>query len=231
MSGAHSLLGKGIYSVPEAARLAGVNSRRIHRWMLGYEHGAKGGRRAATRVVRGDLPESAGQLGLSFLDLVEIRFVNHFRETGVAWRTIRVASERAAELLGLEHPFSTRRFRTDGKAILLEIAEESGEGDLLDLVQDQMAFGRILAPFLYKGLDFEDDVAARWWPMDRRHSVVLDPARVFGQPIVDREEVPTATLAAACKAEGSAERAAQIYEVRVKSVLDAVEFENRLRAA
>jgi uncharacterized protein (DUF433 family) len=67
--------------------------------------------------------------------------------------------------------------------------------------------------------------------MDRRRQVVLDPARAFGQPIVDREGVPTATLAESYEAEGSIERVAGWFEISVASVRDAVEFEQQLSAA
>jgi hypothetical protein len=191
MARTETRIGKGIYSVAEASLLSRVPQRRIRRWLQGYEYKIAGQRRTSSPVLRRDFDSPDGILSLSFLDLLEVRFVNEFRQQGVSWNTIRVASQRAVEVLGHDHPFSTKRFRTDGKTILLEIAQEAEEAALLDLVRDQYAFRRIVAPFL-KGVEFgPEDVARRWWPMNRRNAVVLDPARAFGQPIVHREGVPT----------------------------------------
>ena len=40
-----------------------------------------------------------------------------------------------------------------------------------------------------------DDMPARWWPMGREETAGLDPARSFGQPIVNDGGVPTTVLA------------------------------------
>jgi uncharacterized protein (DUF433 family) len=225
-------LGRGIYSVPEASRLTKVSSQRIRRWVRGYEYQVRRQRRTSRPVIAADYPSASGSLTLSFLDLIEVRFVNEFRLAGVSWAAIRIASNRAKQIVAEDHPFSTKRFRTDGKTILIDIAHESGEEELLDLVRNQFAFRKVIWPFLYKGLEFgSEDVAARWWPMDRRRHVVIDPTRSFGQPIVDREGVPTATLVAAYKGERSIERIATWFEISVASVRDAIDFERHLSAA
>ncbi len=59
---------------------------------------------------------------------------------------------------------------------------------------------------------------------------MLDPARNFGRPIVDRHGVPTEVLANAVKAAGSVAEVARWYEVPEPEIQDAVEFEQRLAA-
>lgn len=71
-------------------------------------------------------------------------------------------------------------------------------------------------------------MAARWFPVASRR-VVIDPARSFGQPIV-QEGVPTLVLAKTFAAEGSYSRVARWYDVDVRSVRAAVDFEHRLAA-
>lgn len=227
-----SRLGAGIYSIPEAARLSGVNPQRIRRWIRGYSYNAPSGRRRSPPVVEGQRDSDGGSLHLSFLDLIEVRFIDQFRRRGVSWSTIRTASARAAALLEQDHPFATKRFETDGRTILMEIAEATGEGNLLDLMKSQVAIRKVIWPYLYDSVDFDVDLkASRWWPMTRRSSVVVDSSRLFGQPIVSREGVPTGALAAAFRAEGSLDRVASWYEVSRKSVRDAVDFEEKLEAA
>jgi hypothetical protein len=223
-----TLIGKGIYSVPEAFRLTGVAPRTIRRWLLGYAFVTDGTRHLSPAVVPGDFGLIDGAAALSFLDLLEVRVVNAFRDEGVSWKDIRTTHEAACELLKHRHPFSTGRFHTDGRSIVLESARIAGAQGLLNVAERQLEFKRVVKPFL-KNLDFADDIATRWWPLGRNKSVVLDPARNFGQAIVNRESVPTSVLATAARTT-SRSRVARWYEVSLKSVRDAVEFEEQLAA-
>jgi uncharacterized protein (DUF433 family) len=175
------------------------------------------------------VPDVYGTLVLSFLDLVEVRFVDRFVSAGLSLRVIRLALDRAREVIGHSHPFSTRQFRTDGRSIFIEIADRADEPLVYDLVRNQYVFSRIVAPS-FRDLEFEGNEPVRWWPLTDRRSVVVDPARAFGQPIVFEAGVPTASLAAAVEAEGSIQAVARWYEIDVRAVRDAVEFEQRLAA-
>jgi Phage integrase family len=62
---------------------------------------------------------------------------------------------------------------------------------LVDLRRRQNVFHRIVEPSLHD-LEFEADALARWFPLGRsRGSIVIDPARAFGRPIVSSGGVPT----------------------------------------
>lgn len=226
------LAGRGIYSVPEASRLSGVPAGRIRRWLGGYSYAVKNGKRRSPEVVVGDFGTlTGGDLALSFRDLIEVRFVDAFRKHGVSWRCIRIAADRAQAILNTSHPFSTRRFQTDGKTILANLVREHGEDLLLDLVKDQFAIKRILAAHLYRGLEFSsDDLVMRWWPVEPRRVIVIDPTRGFGQPILNRDGVPTAVIARAVRAEGAIDPVAAIYEISLQAVRAACDFEERLAA-
>lgn len=233
MSEGNEFLGVGIYSVAEASRLTHVPSRSIRRWLQGYTFQASGERHRSGPVWDPQLPPIDDDLALGFLDLMEVRFVDAFRRHGVSWKAIRLAAERACEILGRDHPFSTFSFQTDGKTIFAEILREAPrEPALLDLVRSQYAFRQVLAPYLYRGLEFsKDDVPVRWRPMPRNDHVVLDPKRQLGRPIVDSEGVPTAVLMNAYRVEESYDRVAQWFEVEPRSVMAAVRFEEYLGKA
>ena len=168
-------------------------------------------------------------LGLGFLDLMEARFVDAFRKAAVPWRVIRRGAERARELCGTDHPFSSQRFRTDGRTIFAEIVDQAREPALLDLVKNQFAFARIIGSSLYAGIEFSNrDMPVRWWPLGRNTPVVVDPARSFGQPIVSTAGIPTAVLADAVAAEGSVAKAARLFRMSPQAVNAALRFEQRL---
>ena len=225
------LLGVGIYTVPEAARITKVEPARIRRWLRGYEFKLQDQVRTSRPVWPHQLPEVEGSLALSFRDLIEVRFVDAFRSYGVSWKALRLAAERAAEILQDTHPFSTQRFKTDGRKIFAELVSETGEELLLDLVKSQYEFKQVIGPYLYEGLEFDDSKGAvRWHPLSGSRRVVIDPAISFGQPVVDPESVPTAILAKAVQVEKSVDRVARWYVVDPKAVRDAIQYEEQLAA-
>jgi len=225
------LLGLGLYSIPEAARLTTVSQGRIRRWVAGYAFRVGERERFSEPVWQSDLPRLNGSIALSFLDLLEVRFINALREAGIGWRNIRLAVLQAQELMETKHPFTTKAFKTDGKTIFAEILRKTGEKELLDLVKRQYAFRRVISPSLYAGIEFASGKnAVRWWPMGTGRRVVIDPKRAFGQPIVSKMGVPTAVLKEAYDVEDSVQRVAKWFGVDVGSVRDAIRFEERLAA-
>lgn len=223
-------LDTGVYTAAEAARLLRTKPGTVNRWLGGY------GYRRGTGVVRQpplwrpQLPAAPDHLELGFRDLIELRFVAAFLATGLRLPTIRACLETARDLLHEERPFSTRRFRTDGRRIFLETVDRAGDGELLDLRDRQFVF-RDVVERTFEDLDIDDDIVVRWRPFDGRRSIVVDPTRAFGKPITARDGVPTATLAAAVEAEGSEARVARRYDIEPSAVRDAVRFEASLAAA
>lgn len=226
-----SYLNTGIYSVAEAARLTGVSSGRIRRWLRGYRFKSKTETYSSPPLWNGQLEPIDHKLALGFLDLIEVRFVDAFLQKGVTWAMIHKAREKAVERFpAVSHPFCTIRFVTDGREIFVELHKETGEPSLVEIVQSQQVFADIVRPFL-KELEFgEGNILERWWPMGKNKLVAIDPKRNFGQPTIFRDGVPTKILAKSVKANGSVEEVARWYEVNPQSVADAVEYEQKLAA-
>ncbi len=222
-------LGLGVYTLGEASRLSGVAPQRIRRWLLGYKYSYDGQPQSQAPLFRGQIAPFESKLELGFRDLLEVRIVNAFAEAGLGLPTIRKALERASTLINSDHPFSTAQFRTDGRAIFLEIRNLDHEPVLVDILKGQYAFRKIIEPS-FKNLEFADGEAVRWWPMSRQRTVVIDPTVAFGQPIAAKSGIPTFTLANAVRAEGSVQRASAAYRASIEEVRDALEFERSLAA-
>ena len=149
-------IGRGVYSPHEASRLTGVPTARIRRWANGYQFKYRGQRRISPPIIAAQLQGELGMLTLDFADLLEIRFLDAFLERGVSWKAIRIASERARELLHTAHPFSSKRFVTDGHTVLANFASEMGDRVLLDLVRNQYELERLIADCLFGEIDFDE---------------------------------------------------------------------------
>lgn len=217
--------GIGIYTAPEAARMVGMNAATLKRWLIGYDHDGK----REAELWRPQYAIGDEGLLLGFRDLIEARIVHALRHQRIGLQTIRTCIERAQQIVGDERPFSTRQFKTDGKTIFLEITKELAEPELVDLKKSQGVFKQVVEPSL-QDLEFGDAGAERWWLLPGKKTIVADPHRAFGQPIITENGMTTARAAQVIKAEGSIERAAKVYEMPVRLLRDALAYEQQVNS-
>lgn len=227
------ILGTGIYSLNQAARLVGEEPRALRRWLRGYAWTYKGEQVHSaplwqTQLLGEDVPEDV----IGFRDLLELRMVSAFIHHGVSLKVIRATVEAASSDFGQAYPLTNQKFLTDGKRIFLEAIEHAtGEPHLLDVLHKQFVFSDIIKPSLYASIDYANESAVRWFPLGRRKSVVLDPALQFGSPIISHTGVPTDTIYAAYLAEGRDKgMVARVFDLTPRMVNDAIEFEEGLAA-
>lgn len=238
-------IGIGLYTLADAAPLLRVPERSIRRWLAGYTFKSPAGAtRAMPPLWQAQLPGHDRHIELGFRDLIELRFVATFVGQGLGIPTIRRCLDHARDLVGDDRPFSTRRFHTDGRTIFLSFIEEAiadpasltadmpapERARLVDLKSDQYVIKDVLQQ-TFKDLDLDEDAVTRWRPFHGKKSIVIDPARAFGQPIATETGVPTRTLADAVRCEGSEKRVAALFNVSRAVVTDAVAFERELAAA
>ena len=219
-------IGHGVYSVAEAARLTGVPASTIRRWTRGYSYTRNGSRYELPPVFASTEAEESPIL--RFVDLIEVRALRSFREKGVPWPTLRIASHKAAQSMGHSHPFSQLRFCTDGRRILQQVEEAA----LHDIVTDEQYFKDFVRTVLPDNeLDFSETGApVRWHPMGRESTVIIEPTRSFGAPICNPSGVRTRLLSRTYRAEQDMDRVAWWYDATTREVCDAIAYEAQLAA-
>jgi uncharacterized protein (DUF433 family) len=223
-----SYFNTGIYTLRDAARLTRVSKGRIRRWLRGYQYRWHSKSYTSPPLWREQWEPIDHSPVLGFLDLIEIRFVDVFLQQGVTWAMLRRARERAQELFKISHPFCSRRFATDGREIFVELHRETGEPSILEIVRRQQVFGQTLKPLLHD-LEIDDELVVRWRPLGKSRSIVLDPTRNLGHPIVIEGGVPTEVLLAAA-AVCPVHEVSRWYEVPEAEIRDAIEYEQHLAA-
>jgi uncharacterized protein (DUF433 family) len=217
-----SLIGIGLYTPIEATMLTRISGQKIRRWLRGHVANEKEYAPLWTSQLDHFSQEN---VFLSFLDLVQLRVADAFIEAGLSAQKVRRAIDYGRKILNSDYPFANAKFRTDGKTVILHVLDEGGDERLIDLFRNgQYLMQKIIEPSL-RGLEFEEDIAVRWWPRGKSRGIVLDPHRQFGQPIDSQTGVPTVVLANAARAEGSPARAAKLFSVPLTSVKRAVAFE------
>lgn len=225
-----NLIGIGLYTFQEASKLTNASPRELRRWLKGHVHKARGSDKRVNSAPLWQTELAEFELeGISFHDLLEVRFVQAFRKHGVSLQTIRLASQQAREMFNHPYPLTCKRFETDGRTIFAAALEATGEAQLLDLPRRQFAFTEIIKPSLYRGIEFgRDELASRWYPVTRSKAIVLDPSIAFGKPIVTHGSIRTSILYDAVKAEGNKQFVAKLYDVPVSAVEAAIRFEEQL---
>lgn len=216
----------GFYTVREAARLLNIaQPSRVTAWVQGRKTNSAG-----PVIVRQYEPvENVQEVG--FWDLLEVRFIDHFRAQGVSLQSLRKAAQTARAEWKVQHPFATSniKYMTDRKAIFQATADEVGDHVLLDLVTRQYAMYVVLESVLAKGVTFDaaSGLASEWRPKKSEFpDVALSPRVAYGQPAIMPLGLPTSVLFRAWKAEdGDYDAVSDWHEIERTLVEQAVEFE------
>jgi len=222
-SGDH--LSGGFYTVAEATRLLGLeSSQRVNRWLSGPDP-----------VVARQYDKLVPMHEIGFLDLIEIRFIEHFRRRGISLQSLRVCARNARAALKIDHPFATSnvRFQTDRRRIFMETAQETGDPKLLDLVRNQFAIYAVIESFPARDLVFDAAGLASEWRPDTVHypSVAINPLHAFGRPTVSKNRVATSAVLNLFNAErGDVAAVAEWFKITKDEAEQAVAFETGLAA-
>ena len=113
-------LSAGFYTPADVARLIGVPSSKTRGWLNGWAGSDSG------PIIDRDFKHTST---ISFLDLMEMRFVEYFRSQKVPMTTLRRAAEKARKDWDSSHPFalSKAKYLTDRRKIFAQAAEENGD--------------------------------------------------------------------------------------------------------
>src|SRR5665213_1151366 len=211
------ILGKGAYSVADARHLSGISDVKIRRWLLGRTRTYRGEQAYDPPLWAPAFPLFDEVLYLSFRDLIELRMVDRFRQQKISMPYLRKVVVAAQELVGDSHPFSTSRFKTDGRRLYLEMLSRTEEPKLVEVLSGQHTFHSIISIGL-KDIEFEGGVASIWRPESGKGEVAIDPRRSFGKPILARYGIPTATIYGYVKRGRPTRAVASDFEVDGKAV-------------
>lgn len=220
----------GFYTVSDAARLLQIDNRqRIYRWLRPSGNGKTGA------VIERDFPGIGNRQELSFWDMIEVRFVEHFRSQGLSLQYLKKVAAQAREEFQTRHPFalSNAQYLTDRHRIFEKMAE--GESPRVrEMLSGQYEMYEAIEGILAKGLSFNPKtaLAEEWHPLknDCPH-VVVNPRYAFGQPVIGGSKVPTAAVFRQWRAEsGDRKRVADWWGIDLSEVDEAIEFEIRIAA-
>ena len=234
------LVGVGLYSVPEAARIASYAAKfslkadTVRRWTKGYSFRREDRENFSESIISSAI-DLDGAYVLSFSELVELLYITAFRREGLSMRLIRAIHDHAKIALNCQHPFATRKFYTDGKNILWELTQDDVDTTLErdhlieDIRSKHIVLEEVVKPFFRK-LDYIEEIASAFWPLGRERSIMISPQFSFGRSVESASGVPTEAIFSAFKAGETLDSIADWFEMSIQGVRDALEYERGLRS-
>lgn len=179
-----------VYTISQTAKLAGVHPITVRRWLYGSHSDS-----TKMKPVFDEKHKATGDIAeVSFLKLAEIVVVSRFRHRQVKLDTLRQAHVYACNVLNLEYPFAWLHLKTDGVHVFSDFEKSHPDASLLTLDKK----GQLTLPGnVIKALelfDYEEEFAARWYPIGRNVPIVIDPRYGAGRPTIPDRRLPIAMI-------------------------------------
>jgi uncharacterized protein (DUF433 family) len=208
------------YSLAETGLLAGVPRSTLRSWVLGRPFPSGNGQRWSQPVIR--LPKGQKQF-LSFTNLVEVHVLAAMRRKhALGLDAIRRAVRYVHDELAVEHPLAHEQFKTNGVDLFVERL-----GTIINVTREgQLGMRAILVGSLDRVEYDRRGRAIRLFPLLRRpdapRTIVIDPRRAFGRPVLAGTSVPAADVRARFDAGDGVNDLARDYEVAPELIEDAL---------
>ena len=170
-----------MYTFAEAAHLAKVSTTTVKNWLLGYTVGG--------REVPPLLPSPGNGAMVSYLQMIEVMVAGRLRKSRLVKRPsfsqVRDAYVYAQESWGIEYPFAHLKLEVLGGHIIHFLAKGGAVGihQALD-TPEQWTLPGLVREETTDQIEYDDELAARWFPIDRGVPIVVDPKLSAGLPVI-----------------------------------------------
>ncbi|MEQ3540944.1 hypothetical protein WHI96_19220 [Pseudonocardia tropica] len=216
------LLHRPVYGMSQAARLLNLRADGLRRWIDGYSRAGK----TYAPVIR---ETSTGNDSITWGEFIEAGYLREYRAKQVPLQYLRPVIGLLRERFDVQYPLATLKPYTSGKDLAMEVQQFVGLDPDLSIVvlgrDGTLKLADQASAFVDK-VEFTDEagIAGRLFPYGKQVPIVLDPERSFGEPTVP-DGVRTDILAELVEAGEDPRRVAELYELPVTDVEQAVRFE------
>lgn len=213
-------IGLGIYTTAEIAKILRLPYRKVYTWMNIYWDGKLGKEYDSNYSWQVD-----GNRSVSFHTFIEFYIMMRFSEVGVPSKNVLKAHSELSKMYNTAFPFALKEvlegIKSDGINIYLKnkngIIELNGTKQLnFELIQ-----------LFFVNLEFDkDNLASRFWPMGKKKSILVDPTRRFGHPVIDGKNIEPEVILNHYKAGDPIKYIAHVYRITEEQVHYALEYCN-----
>jgi uncharacterized protein (DUF433 family) len=214
----HPEIGYGIYTVTDAASLLRLPVSKVRYWINKFWD-----------EQLSVSPESKYSWGdgrgksVNFYTLMEFFVFYQLREQGISVHKILKTHQFLSKKFDIAYPFASYQIMSDGKSILF--SPDAGDSIVTATPKLQYNLTGIIGEFVEK-IEFTEDnqLAVRFFPDGKTSSVVIDPERQFGQPIIEGTNILAKTIYSMHKGGETDEFIAEVYSLLPSQVNDAVTY-------
>jgi len=211
-------LGLGIYTASEIAQILRVPYAKVYTWMNKYWDG-KLGNKYGSRYSW----QTEGTRAVSFHTFIEFYIMMRFAEAGVKPKQVLKAHNELVKMYKTAFPFALKEvlegINSDGKLIYLKTKE-----GIIEL-NGTKQFNLNIIQLFFVNLDFDkNNLASRFWPMGKEKSILVDPERRFGHPVVDGKNIFPEVIFNHHKAGDPIKYIAYVYDLSEDEVQHALEY-------
>ncbi|MBM2814613.1 MAG: hypothetical protein HW421_1375 [Ignavibacteria bacterium] len=217
-----SSLGIGIFTAPDISEILQLPTYKVRRWIKAYWDNCFAIQQNET-YSWGAGKEKA----VDFNTFIEIYIFVKLRELGLSPKKILTAHKLISEEFQIKFPFAFTKILAGEKDIFYYFDKDVViKAD----ITKQLGFKNLIELY-YKKIDFSfDNLAERYWPLGKGHSIVVDPKHQFGAPTIDGTNILTNTIYGFYKGGESIDFIASIYNINVQQVKDAIYYYQRKAA-
>lgn len=212
------------YSVGEAARYLRIPAATLRSWVAGRTYPRQDGVGSFDPIIRA---ADAERRRLSFENLIEAHVLRALRtQHSVDLKSVRPALAYAEEVLGIKRLLLNEALLTNGGELFLDRF-----GELINLTRaGQIAIREVLIQHLKRVERDDAAIPIRLYPFvgaglpDSTRSVVIDPRRSFGRPVLVGAGIRTQVIADRINAGETVGELADDYELTEEQIRDALVF-------
>jgi uncharacterized protein (DUF433 family) len=209
-------LGNGIYTISDLAAILNLPQTKVRRWLNEFYNSRLG------ETYKGKYSSGEGRNKVTnFYTLIEFYVFYLLREHDVSVKKIIAAHEHMANQLDTPYPFATSQIMTEGKNIFYTLPD--GTTMYADKSQ-QIVIKKAIESFCKKIHYSKDQLAQRYYPLGKKHHIVVDPHHQFGQPVIEGTNILADTIYSMYKAKEPMAVIANLYELSEQEVADAILF-------
>jgi uncharacterized protein (DUF433 family) len=210
---------RGVYLVPDAARILRLPLAVLRTWVSGRPDDDRRYFPAGEFVTSGN----GADRYFGFHALIELFPIAQLRHRGIPMSAVRQARTELMDRFQTSHPFALEGLMTSGRTLIKSLTDEI----LLELgTRGQTAFSKVLEPFC-ANLDFDQasSLASRYFPMGRDKPVVVDPRRALGRPVIEGTNLTTETIMSMLRSGETVENVADSFQIEPAAIMAAKVFE------
>ncbi|MCI0448620.1 MAG: DUF433 domain-containing protein [Chlorobi bacterium] len=214
-------LGTGIYTIPDIHLILGYPLYKIRRYIRKYWDNL------GMFLYKDTYSWIDGKRKVvPFLVLIELYTFFEMLEKGAKTKAIAKTRKEMAIEFKTPYPFAYRDYLVERNTIsyyagnLLITADKKQQTSFVNMIEK---FG--------KKVKFKENLAYQFFPLANSENILVDPRHQFGQPVINKTNIPTETIYLMHKAGEEKKALSVLYNISEQQIKDVIRFHEYSKAA